>query len=103
MANLGVHPAEIVFTLKSQNATVYSGYYQSGEKRVRVAVSGEFRELDDLRNLLIRGHEEDRIRLGDVALISKGTVIPQREGLLYDTLPAIAISIAMEKGGNIIQ
>ena len=103
MANLGVHPAEIVLTLKGQNATVYSGYFQSGEKRVRVAVSGDFKQLEDLQNLLIRGHEEDHIRLGDVAILTKGTVVPQREGLLYDTLPAIAISIAMEKGGNIIQ
>lgn len=103
MANLGVHPAEIILTLKGQNATVYSGYYNSGEKRVRVGVDGSFKGIEDIRNLLIRGHEEDHIRLGDVADISKGYVQPQREGLLYDTLPAIAISIAMEKGGNIIQ
>lgn len=103
MANLGVHPAEIILTLKGQNATVYSGYYNSGEKRVRVGVDGSFEGIEDIRNLLIRGHEEDHIRLGDVADISKGYVEPQRQGLVYDTLPAIAISIAMEKGGNIIQ
>lgn len=38
-----------------------------------------------------------------MATITKGYVEPQREGLIYDTIPAIAISIAMEKGGNIIQ
>lgn len=103
MVNLGVHPAEIILTLKGQNATVYSGYYNSGEKRVRVGVSGDFKQIEDIRNLLIRGHEEDHIRLGDVADISEGHVEPQREGLTYNTLPAIAISIAMEKGGNIIQ
>lgn len=103
MANLGVHPAEIILTLKGQNATVYSGYYNSGEKRVRVGVDGSFTAIGDIRNLLIRGHEEDQIRLGDVATITKGYVEPQREGLLYDTVPAIAISIAMETGGNIIQ
>lgn len=103
MANLGVHPAEIILTLKGQNATVYSGYYNSGDKRVRVGVDGSFNNIDDIRNLLIRGHEDDQIRLGDVASISKGYVEPQREGLLYDTLPAIAISIAMKEGGNIIQ
>lgn len=27
MANLGVHPAEVILTLNGQNATVYSGYY----------------------------------------------------------------------------
>ena len=36
MANLGVHPAEIVLTLRGQNATVYSGYYNSGVKRVQI-------------------------------------------------------------------
>lgn len=103
MANLGVHPAEIILTLKGQNATVYSGYYNSGEKRVRVGVNGDFQGIDDIRNLLIKGHENDDIRLGDIATVTKGYVQPQREGLAYDTLPAIAISIAMEKGGNIIQ
>ena len=103
MANLGVHPAEIILTLRGQNATVYSGYYNSGEKRVRVGIDGDFNGIEDIRNLLIRGHEEDDIRLGDVADITKGYVQPQQEGLKYDTLPAIAISIAMQKGGNIIQ
>ena len=102
MANLGVHPAEIILTLNSQNKTVYSGYYNSGEKRIRVGVNGNFKEIEDIRNLLIRGHEEDELKLGDVAEISKGYVEPAREGLWYDTIPAIAISIAMQEGGNII-
>ena len=38
-----------------------------------------------------------------MARVTKGYVKPEREGLLYDTLPAIAISIAMEEGGNILQ
>lgn len=102
MANLGIHPAEIILTLNSQNKTVYSGYYNSGEKRIRVGVNGNFKEIEDIRNLLIRGHEEDELKLGDVAEITKGYVEPAREGLWYDTIPAIAISIAMQEGGNII-
>lgn len=103
MANLGIHPAEIILTLNSQNQTVYSGYFNSGEKRVRVGVDGDFKNISDIRNLLVKGHEGDEIRLGDVASITKGYSQPEREGLIYDTLPAIGISIAMEKGGNIIQ
>lgn len=103
MANLGVHPAEIIMTLNGQNKTVYSGYFDSGEKRVRVNVDGAYKAIEDIRNLLIKGHEQDQIRLSDVATVTKGYVEPQREGLIYDTIPAIAISIAMEKGGNIIQ
>ena len=103
MANMGVHPAEIIMTLNGQNKTVYSGYFDSGEKRVRVNVNGAYKEIDDIRNLLIKGHEQDQIRLSDVARVTRGYVKPEREGLLYDTLPAIAISIAMEEGGNILQ
>ena len=33
MANMGVHPAEIIMTLNGQNKTVYSGYFDSGEKQ----------------------------------------------------------------------
>jgi len=103
MANLGIHPAEIILTLNGQNQTVYSGYLNSGEKRVRVHVDDAYEQLNDIRNLLIKGHEGDQIRLADVATVSKGYVEPQREGVVYDTLPAIAISIAMEEGGNILQ
>lgn len=46
MANLGVHPAEIILTLRGQNATVYSGYYNSGEKRVRVGIDGDFNGIE---------------------------------------------------------
>ena len=102
MANLGVHPAQVILTLNSQNQTVYSGYYNSGEKRVRVAVDGSFKDIESIRNLLIKGHEGDEIRLGDVANITKGYVNPVRQGVIFDTLPAIAISVAMEKGGNIL-
>lgn len=103
MANLGVHPAEVILTLNGQNQTVYSGYFNSGDKRIRVGVNGSFEEVGDIRSLLIKGHEGDQIRLGDVADVSTGYIAPVREELLYDTLPAIGISISMEKGGNIIE
>ena len=58
--------------MRGQNATVYSGYYNSGVKRVRVGVDGSFNSIEDISSLLIRGHEQDHIRLGDIADISKG-------------------------------
>ena len=38
MANLGVHPAEILATLNNQNKTVYSGYFKTGKKIGRAHV-----------------------------------------------------------------
>lgn len=39
MANLGVSPAEVLQTIQGQNQTIYSGYYESGDMRMRVAVN----------------------------------------------------------------
>ncbi|MDD3300956.1 MAG: efflux RND transporter permease subunit, partial [Bacteroidales bacterium] len=36
MANMGVHPAEVLATLNGQNQTTYSGYFLSGNNRIRV-------------------------------------------------------------------
>lgn len=103
MANLGVHPAEVLLTLQGQNKTVYSGYFDSGVKRIRVGVKGRFDSTEDIGSLLIRGHEQDEIRLRDIAQITIAPQTPIRQSLHYDSLPAIGISIAMDNGGNILE
>lgn len=103
MANLGVHPAEVLLTLEGQNKTVYSGFFESGVKRIRVGVKGKFDSTEDIGMLLIRGHEQDEIRLCDIATITIAPQTPIRQSLHYDSLPAIGISIAMDNGGNILE
>lgn len=102
MANLGVHPAEILSTLNSQNKTVYSGYFKSGNKRLRVGVDDSYESIGDIENLLIQGHENDQLRLRDVASVSRGYQEPSRNEMRYDSARALGISISMEKGGNIV-
>lgn len=101
MASLGVHPAEVLSTLNGQNKTVYSGYYESGDKRVRVSVSDKYKTVEDIRNLLLQGHEEDQLRLKDIARVSKGTEEPVRNSLYYDNRPAVGLSIAAQSGTDI--
>lgn len=102
MANLGVHPAEVLATLNSQNKTVYSGYFKTGNKRLRVGVDDSYESIGDIENLLIQGHEEDQLRLKDVARLSRGYQDPSRNEMRYDGARALGISISMETGGNII-
>ncbi|TAJ15640.1 efflux RND transporter permease subunit [Marinilabiliaceae bacterium JC017] len=102
MANLGVHPAEILNTLNNQNKTTYAGYFNAGDKRMRVAVNDSYNAIADIENLLIQGHEDDQLRLREVATVSRGYSEPYRNLMRYDQLPAMGISISMESGGNII-
>ena len=102
MANLGVHPAEVIATLNSQNKAVYSGYFTSGDRRLRVGVDDSYASIADIEDLIIQGHEDDQLRLGDVARISRGYTEPSRNEMRYDGARALGISVSMETGGNVI-
>lgn len=103
MASLGVHPAEVLSTLRDQNETVYAGYFETGSERIRVDVNNDFDNLNDIRNLIIQGHENDQVRLGDIADVEKNLESPYREAMRYNGMPAIGISVSMQSGENIIE
>lgn len=101
MASLGVHPAEVLSTLNGQNETVYSGYFDSGDNRIRVTVNDRYRDTDDIGNLLIQGHENDQFRLRDIANIEMGYEQPVRNMMRFDGRPAFGLGIAAQSGTDI--
>ncbi|MFI3267880.1 MAG: efflux RND transporter permease subunit [Rikenellaceae bacterium] len=101
IANLGISPTEVIQAITAQNKTVYSGYYKSGEQRIRVNVSDKYDSIEDLENLIIKGHQNDQILLKDIAHIDRGYLEPVRNALYYDRQPAIGISISALAGTDI--
>ncbi len=101
LGNIGVFPAEILQTLTMQNKAVYAGYFDTGDHRLKVSVSDEYQSIDDIKNLIIQGHEDDQLRLGDVAEISVGPEEPQRNSLSWNGEKAIGMSIAVKHGSDI--
>ena len=101
LANLGVHPAEVLATLNGQNKTVYSGYYESGGSRLRVTVNDRYRTTEDIGSLLLQGHEDDQLRLRDIASVTEGYENPVRNELRYDGRRALGISISALSGTDI--
>lgn len=101
LAHLGVKPAEVLLTLDGQNQTVYSGYYENGTDRIRVTVTDRYETVDDIADLIIQGHEDDQLRLRDIAFVEKEYVTPVRNSMTYDGQPAIGISISTISGTDI--
>ena len=101
MANLGVAPAEVIATLDGQNKTVYSGYCEVGDHRLRVSVSDRYRTVEDIERLILQGHENDQLRIGDIARVSKAVEEPVRNEMRYDRRRALGIAIAALKGTDI--
>ena len=94
MANLGVMPIEVIQTLNNQNKTTYSGYYNNGTHRVRVTVSDRFKTVEDIANMIIQGHDDEQLRISDVARVYKGYADPTRNEMKRDGQRALGISIA---------
>ncbi|WP_455667370.1 efflux RND transporter permease subunit [Phocaeicola sp.] len=103
MANLGVKPAEVLATLNGQNKTTYTGYYDNGDNRIRVTVNDKFKTVEDIGKMLIQGHDDDQLRLRDIAQIEKGYETPTRNEMLYDQQRAIGILIAATSGSDIVK
>lgn len=103
MARLGVLPAEIISTLQGQNKTVYAGYFNSGDERVKVKVSDAVHSKEDIGNLIIQGHEQDQFMLKDIAEVEDSYELPQRNAMKYDGQKAYGIALAMESGYDILK
>lgn len=103
MANLGVKPAEVLATLNGQNKTTYSGYYDNGDHRIRVTVSDKFKTVEDIGNMLIQGHDDDQLRMRDIAQIEKGYEEPTRNEMFFDSERAQGIPIAASSGTDIVK
>ena len=94
MANLGVMPIEVIQTLNNQNKTTYSGYYDNGTHRVRVTVNDRFKRVEDIANMIIQGHDDEQLRVSDVARVYTGYADPTRNEMKRDGQRALGISIA---------
>lgn len=103
MANLGVLPTEVIQTLNGQNATSYAGYYDNGSRRIRVTVDDKFRSVEDIADMLIAGHDDDQLRIRDIADVSKGYEKVTRNAMLRDGERALGISIACSSSHDILK
>ena len=103
MANLGVMPTEVIQTLNNQNKTTYSGYYDNGNNRIRVTVNDRFKEVDDIAQMLIQGHNDEQLRICDIARVYEGYADPTRNEMSYDGEHALGISISCVADKDITQ
>ena len=103
MANLGVMPTEVIMTLNNQNKTSYAGYYDNGDRRIRVTVDDKFNQVDDIANMLIQGHDDDQLRIKDIATVVKTYEATTRNQMKCDGIQALGISIACSPDYDILK
>lgn len=103
MAQLGIMPIQVMAAINDYNTPVYGGVYNAGENQLRVSVSDKIKQPSDLENLLIKGSNQELIKLSDLATIKMGYNDPMRNTLHINNKKALGISLSMESGENIIE
>ncbi len=101
LASLRLDFNSIIQTLQAQNVLRPAGVIQTGDERVYLRVTGAFDNERDIEAVSIRSG--DRIyRLGDIAMVKRGTVDPPTPMFRVNGKPAIGLAIAMRDRGDIL-
>ncbi|MES2531406.1 MAG: efflux RND transporter permease subunit [Pseudomonadota bacterium] len=102
VAQLGLDFNAVLQQIGAQNAIESAGTIQSPLDVVQVRVAGQFTDVDQLRQMPIRGSSGNQLRLGDIADIHRGYVDPPSVKVHFQGREVVALGISMAKGGDII-
>ncbi|WP_018437519.1 efflux RND transporter permease subunit [Paraburkholderia atlantica] len=101
LAALGITPLQIAESMKSQNSVLASGQIDTHGDRVLVRVSGQFNNLDDIRNLPIAAGGR-LVKLGDFTSITRGYEDPPIYTVRHNGQQVLMLGITMTDDGNIV-
>ncbi len=99
--SLGVPLSAVQQALEAQNAVVPTGYFETPSDRIQLRVSGQFKSIDDIKNMPIYVAGRT-VRLNDVADVYRGFSEPAQPRMRFMGDNGIGISVAMKKGGDIL-
>lgn len=102
LAELGLDMNAVLAQLGQQNVVESAGAVQTPLDVVQVRVAGQFKAIEELRVMPIRGSSGAQLRLGDIASIERGYVDPPVIKVRHQGQEVIALGVAMTKGGDII-
>ena len=102
LAALGITPLAIAESLRSQNAMMPAGSIDTSQDRVFVRVSGQFTNLDDIRNVPIAAGGRT-IKLGDIATVTRGFQDPPVYTIRHNGQDVLMVGIVMTDDGNVVE
>jgi len=102
LAALGITPLQIAESLHNQNAVEASGQVDTATDRVMVRVTGQFSNLDDIRNVPISAGGRV-LKLGDFTTITRGYEDPPTYTIRHNGQQVLMLGVVMTDDGNIVE
>lgn len=101
LAGYGFSLSQLVQALKAENLNLPGGTIKQGKREFILRTTGEFKSLDELRNLVVTNSQGVSVRLGDLADVEE--VEEQKEYALLNGRPSIGIMIQKETDANTVK
>lgn len=106
LARSHISMAELIAQLNSQNMPVSAGEYDMGRENLRVAQTGAYQNVEDVRNLMLTtglvGDKRGTLRLGDVADVYLDYQTPAQTESRFNGQQAITLAVSPETGINVV-
>lgn len=103
MLQFGLSGRDIVNALQTQNVVLPGGTVQADGQQIVIEPSGDFKSLEDIKNLVIAAPDGGLVYLQDLAEIRRGYVDPAKSPSYYNGHPAIVLGISMISGSNVVE
>jgi multidrug efflux pump subunit AcrB len=101
LAELGLSAPDVMAVVARENAVEAGGFADTPRDRVYIRAGSGLGGVEALRAIPISAGER-RLKLGDIAAVSRGTVDPPAATMRVNGKPALALTISMAQGGNIL-
>lgn len=96
LARNGLMPTQIMMALQSATKTVDAGSVKAADDRMTVQVDNAVVTVQELSDLLIDTPDGKKVKLSDVAKITRTAQTPQRNLFFVNGEPALTIAVSLE-------
>ena len=103
MAQFNLTPSSIVSALQGQNIVLPGGTVNAAGQNIVIEPSGDFRSIDEIRNLAIETDNGQLVYLQDLATIRRAYVEPSQSPAFFNGEPAIVLGISMVTSSNVVE
>ncbi|MCH5224405.1 MAG: efflux RND transporter permease subunit [Muribaculaceae bacterium] len=95
--NNGLLPLLVAQALQSSTKAIDAGKLMNGEDRIMINVTEGASSVEEISSLFIDFPDGKKVRLGDIAKITKHSASPESGGFYLNGKPALTLLVALEK------
>ena len=101
LAQYGISSNQIKNSISTTNIVFPGGEVGLGKERIVIEPTGNYQELDDLKNTLISIWGSDPVKLGNISQVRMGYKQPKESIVKINGNTGLVIAVALQEGANL--